>query len=695
MSQAPVSPHAMGAQITELMRRVDRYHRAARLLLLVGAPSLFLLHPEALVRGYVPAWALLLLGYLAAGAAMLLPRMRPFSRQFKIGAGQVMEVALLTAIMMAMPKTVGVVYVILLVLTLRTGLRHGSIYLATGTALTIAGLFQAMCAAQLFNAEPELTFGLLLGPLIIPLYMGKVCETLVAARDDARRADTAKSRFLANMSHEFRTPLNSIQGMADLLACSDLPDSALPYVRSIRSSAQGLGENVQELLDFATIEAGRIKVLPTVFAVRALTETVRNEMIALAEKKGLEFRLRVADNVPELVHGDEVHAKRALISLICNAIKFTDEGWVEVHVSTQHRGSDKQILCFRVRDSGPGFAEAVGEQLFEPFEQMDSSLSRQNGGTGLGLAIARGFVRANNGDIGFKSAPGVGSEFWFTFEVGHVTEEQAQDLRHVEASVSAPDEASEPLNILVVDDQASNRVVFEAILRRAGHAVTALESGKQAINHLTKHWADMVLVDLHMPGLSGVEVLRWIRSRELARDLQPMPVLVVTADGTNGAHTLVMEHGATSVVTKPVSMQELLRNIRLHSAGRQMSQLVEGQSGAGCYLSELRRVLGNDASFSAYLDQALEDLHRIVAGLEFPAPAGSTRCIAETAHAIKGVAGNLGLELIHKLAVELETCAQGPSDSGRLAQLIADIKRLSVDGSRVIRERFGDMREIA
>lgn len=692
-----MSPHALGPEISSLMKRVDRYHRAARIALVTGAPAVALLMPNGLTSGAVPAWAFLAVGYVAGLMSLYKWKAGRFSKELPIASSQVMEIALITAVMLAAPRTVGVFYVGLLVLTLRTGLRHGRAYLLSGTLLSIGGLSLAMGNAALFRAEPELTMGLLLGPLIIPVYMGKVCRALVAARDEARKADIAKGRFLANMSHEFRTPLNSIQGMADLLASCELPHNADNYVRTIRSSAQGLGESVQELLDFATIEAGRIKVVRSTFSVRELTGSVRDEMYGLAAKKGLEFRLKIADNVPEYVNGDASHARRALISLICNAIKFTEKGWVEVHVSTQHRGSELQILCFRVRDSGNGFSDDVGDRLFEPFEQADSGLKRENAGTGLGLAIARGFVRANNGDIGFKSTPGVGSEFWFTFEVRSVSGSEipaaSPEAIGEMASVEV-DPVAVPLNILVVDDQASNRNVFEAILRKAGHAVVAVENGSQAIVHLTQNWADMALVDLHMPGISGVDVLRWIRAKEGMQGLRKMPVLIVTADGTEGAHALVMEHGATSVVTKPVSMTDLLKNIRKHSAGRPMSQIVSSLSGAECYLSELREALGNDGTFNDYVLQALEDLDREVGLLVFPTKAPNAKCIADVAHSIKGVAGNLGLELVQRLAAELEGCIEADKDHERLPVIIAEINRLAADGARAIKARFVETRAV-
>lgn len=689
MSTRNPGPKSVGTELHRLMEHVDRVHVLGRISLIVAATVFFGLKPGALLEGLPPAWMFLVVGY-AAGLLRWLARARlEDGGLWTIGLAQLMESSLLASIMMAAPGMIGFGYVFMLLLTLRTGLRYGQKFLMSGMLLSVIGLYLCMQHAKLFSAEPALTVGLLLGTFIIPLYMGRVCGALIEARDTAMDADVAKGRFLANMSHEFRTPLNSIQGMADLLSCCDMPPSAIPYVELIRNSARGLGENVQEILDFATIEAKRVRVIPTVFSVREIAAGVQAELHALAERKGLEYRLVIAENVPPLVYGDAVHARRALMSLVCNAIKFTEKGWVEVHVSFQHRGSDKHIICFRVRDTGPGFADDLGDKLFEPFVQADNSLSRRTGGTGLGLAIAKGFVDANNGDIGYKSTVGVGTEFWFTFEMRPVTDaERDQYYADPTPLLLEPTEV-EPAEILVVDDQESNRAVFEAILTRAGHKVTCVTGGEEAIEHLTKNWTEIALIDLHMPGMTGLDLVRWIRDREKSRGASPTPVLVVTADSTESAYGQSMAEGATDILTKPVSMHDLLRRVEMFTRGLRAADLLVDRSMTGAYLTELRRTLGNDGAFLDFLDSGITDLEETMSKLDAVSKQGVGPELAVTAHSLKGVAGNLGLELMREIAGNLESqVVNNQVDRDVLGSEIAVLHSMADDGVREIRERF-------
>ena len=596
------------------------------------------------------------------------------------------DMALLTALVHTVHASTVLVFVSMIWVMLRAALRYGVRFLIAGMALSIAGLGSAMFSGGVWSDYPHIGWGLLAGLVLMPTYIFLMVRHLMKARDRAHQADLAKSRFLANMSHEFRTPLNGILGLADLLTTVELPDEARRYVDGIRASAAGLGKSVQELLDFASIEAGRVRVTPEDFAVAEIVQSVLVSVQPQVMAKGLEIRTSIAPNVPEHVNGDSEHARRTLLSIVCNAVKFTQKGHIDISVEWRHRGDEKAMLVFRIADTGPGFSPEIGQRIFDPFEQADSSLSRTAGGTGLGLAIAKGFVEANNGDIGFKSTPGEGSLFWFTFEVRPVS--GPADVNETSAAAAPP---ARPMRILIVDDQPSNRMVFEPMLRKAGHQVVSRDSGAAAIDYLSREWSDLLLIDLHMPGLNGVDVVAWVRAREAARNLPPMPVLVLTADGTDHARTVAMAAGATGLVTKPISMADLYRQVNA-LASRAESGSVQAatvQSASGCFLTDLRETLGDEAAFQGIVAQSIEDLGRELESLRSDIAYGRIGAAAQGAHTVKGLAHNLGLELLAGTAKSLE---DGMRDKqlgfGDCLMILDRMEQLFRDGTRIVRARF-------
>lgn len=680
MNAAPV---IQTPELDSLTIKIDKWHTRLRAVLIASA--LIAVAFEVMTRPAVE-WSVggtMILALVAIVIGRLTQR-RAFqdrSPSVSVFFYHLGECLVLGVLMLVFHSFAGIGYALLLLITLRAGLRYGKRMLMTGMVvgfLVLALVFAHYSATQ--TVDPWFASGLVLAFLVIPLYMALLFSALAMSRDVAKRADEAKSRFLANVSHEFRTPLNSILGMSDLLSSFQLNSEANGYVQGIRSSAVSLGNTVQEMLDLATIEAGKVRVIPSVFSPREVLDDVLRQFKLGAQEKGLDLRHRAGAGVPDYVVGDADHTRSVLANLIGNSLKFTDRGWIQVHLSARARGEDKSLLCYRVTDSGCGFSADIGEALFNPFTQADNSLSRKSSGSGLGLAIAKGYVDANNGDIGFKSTPGGGSEFWFTFEVQPADHEQISIYTELRATQHQPvGKAKKALNILIVDDQESNRVVFEAMLRKAGHDVRSAASGDQGITEMEADWPDIALIDLHMPGINGLDVLRWIRGHEAERQIPTTPVLVLTADGTASSRSNVLNAGATGVLTKPLSMGDLLRHVSSVVTHETLNSTDSATLFSDSNLSELRETLG-DAHFKDYIIAARSDVQMALEGLSRALAAEDVSAAAHELHTLKGLTSGLGMRATASVCSQFEACiiarqAIIESDVSRKAGLQSGIEK--------------------
>lgn len=377
---------------------------------------------------------------------------------------------------------------------------------------------------------------------------------LVEARERAEQANRAKSAFLANMSHELRTPLNGILGVAEALARSAVDARQKEMVELIATSARALEALLTDILDLARIEAGRMDILDEPFDLMAMVRSVAALFAASAESKGLSFHLEVPDSPPPIVSGDGKRLRQILNNLLSNAVKFTAAGGVTLAVETDCSSG----LCrarFSVHDTGIGFDEETGARLFQPFEQSDSSITRRFGGTGLGLSICRNLVELMGGAIEARSEPGRGSTF--TFEVA-----LAPAALEPVAESGAPDAWSgRPLRVLLAEDHPVNRRVVELILEPLGVEVRSVENGELAVAEAAAAQFDLVLMDMQMPVMDGLEAVRRIRRAEAETGAPRMPICMLTANALPHFQTMAAEAGADGFLTKPVSALALTQQI--------------------------------------------------------------------------------------------------------------------------------------
>ena len=391
------------------------------------------------------------------------------------------------------------------------------------------------------------------------IVVGKqVKEALQLAKITAESANIAKTQFLQTMSHEIRTPLNGLFGMAQLLKMTDLTEEQREYVNGLMQSGKNLLSLISDILDLAKIEAGKVKIELTPFSLRRCIEDILLIMKFTAHEKELVLNVDFAGAVPPVLVGDQLRVKQILLNLIGNAVKFTANGSITIAVNLLQQGDETVLVQITVRDTGIGISPAALDEIFLPFVQEDGSMTRRYGGTGLGLTISRSLAELLGGTITVESTPGVGSCFTVVLPFSRVLgSDIIQDVpKNAALSWDGP-----PLNILLVEDNQANIIFGSALLKKLGHDFIVATDGRECLAALEHGSFDLVLMDIHMPEMSGEEALCEIRRKELGATFH-QPVIALTAYSQRSEQKHFLDLGFDGYVSKPVDIKELVREMK-------------------------------------------------------------------------------------------------------------------------------------
>ncbi len=380
-------------------------------------------------------------------------------------------------------------------------------------------------------------------------------EEMSEALQLAQQATRLKSEFLANMSHELRTPMNGVLGMADVLLTTALTEEQKEYAEIIHRSASSLMSLLSEILDLSRIEAGKIKLESVPFDIRQMVMETTNLFSARAASKKLVLSASFDAHLPGQVKGDAARIRQVLNNLIDNAIKFTERGEIGVHVECADVVNGVATLCFAVEDTGVGIPLDKQQLIFEKFEQVDASITRKWGGTGLGLAICREFIQLMGGKIGVRSAPQAGSRFWFTVDLPATNAES----RKLELAVGGDRFHLPGTPVLVVEDNEVNQVVICRMLEKLGCEVEVATTGKQAIEKTSERDYALVLMDVNLPEIDGLEATRQIRMRE--DKSRHLPIVAVTAHAMRADRQRCLSAGMDDYMSKPINIANIAKAV--------------------------------------------------------------------------------------------------------------------------------------
>lgn len=497
---------------------------------------------------------------------------------------------------------------------------------------------------KLLGRQILIANGLIIGGIFAMILNARSRRLLQEAQRSALELQ-AKSEFLALVSHEIRTPLNALVGFSSLARTTKDPARLDQYHAILEQSSRSLMELVNGILDMSKIEAGRMELEAVPFNLRQLVTELDEPYRHLAGIKKLSFSVSVADDVPAWVLGDPVRLRQILANLLANAVKFTENGEVSFSISCNSRseGNDSPSIRFEVRDTGIGIPESGRNQLFQPFRQLDPSITRTFGGSGLGLAIVRNLVEMMQGSITVDSREGQGSCF-----VVELPLQASEALPDVQLATPA---ALLPGSVLVVEDNEFNRRLLGDILAAWGQQVALADCGLQALQLMELQPFDLVLLDIRMPDIDGIEVARRIRCREQERSEAAVPIIAITADVDEATRQACLGAGINAVLPKPVNPEQLARAIIMQCGGT-----VTLPAGDGLLLNRQTSsdFADNPERARQYRELLLADIYDELNGLQSAFERDDRLDFGRSAHTLKGLCGHLANGEPAKLASWLQ-----------------------------------------
>lgn len=518
-----------------------------------------------------------------------------------------------------------------------------------------------------YVCTPVVENGQIIGAVIIFQDITEKREIEIAireARDAALETARIKAAFLANVSHEIRTPLNGIVGVANLLSETDLSTEQRALVEMLRESVDLLLSTVNEILDYSKIEAGKLKLENVEFNLRKLIGKTVNLFQPAVRQKGLRLDFFIESETGENFRGDATRIQQVLNNLLANAVKFTEQGGIELKISKADENENSVVLMFEVIDTGIGLSESEKATLFQPFMQADISTTRRFGGTGLGLAICKELVTLMQGEIDVESEPGEGSRFWFKIPLTKVAEVAPQEICYEEKTENLAQKIG-CLKILVAEDNRINQEITLRILGQFGYSAEIAQNGLEAVEICAEKSFDLILMDCQMPEMDGYEAARKIRQIGKTADEVKIIALSASADGRERERCL--QSGMDDFLCKPFTKESLGKVLKKHFSGEKsipnldlqkkfiqhsLSKLITPEAlenfleiearGEKNFVSEI---------FQIYFENAEKELLKLESAWE----KHNFKSVRKTAHCLKGSSANVGLSQLAKIFEDLES----------------------------------------
>jgi len=741
-----------------------------------------------------------------------------------------LDIGAVTYLMLNLHEAGYLLYGIYLWVIVGNGIRYGILPLIGAYAFSILGFALVISFNPFWSSQPRLSIGLFITLTLIPLYLIKLLNQLNKAIQLAQEANQAKSRFLAHMSHEMRTPLNGVIGTSDLLTTTPLNGEQFDLVNTLKTSAHTLLQLIENVLDFAKIESGKLISEKANFDLHQLVRGTLEMFRPQARLKGLRLDVRFSSDTPFLLHGDTLHLRQIIINLVGNAIKFTNKGSVELRVSTQHQDEHSARIRFEVIDTGIGIAPDAQQSIFDSFTQANNDISRQYGGSGLGTTISKQLARLMGGEVGMHSELGVGSVFWFelpfekqykaegvsitrtlgqlrvitigmspgerdflsgylggwgikfnheigmasffteleqippsqhqstivlcspqnlgmnpdefsrrtveicpsrdlsliwmTSNISDVTEQELLEMGYA-CSLRVPIDKTLLFNalhgvmtpqpqqgvisfkehyqrstlekkstsILLAEDNGTNRKIISKILEYGGHRVDLAENGEEALDKLEDNRYGLIILDMNMPLMGGLDVMKIHRAS--SRQNPPTPVIVLTANATTEAKRACEEAGANLYMSKPVDSATLLEAISQLTLASPHGDPSEEEESFNknddaeppplIRDSTLRHLEilgeGQEDFMPIVIHGFISETEKLLEAMRHALNHNDLDAFLELAHTVKGSAGNIGAEALHIICrdvMQLSTHVLQEKASSHLAEALLCFKSTQV-----------------
>lgn len=448
-------------------------------------------------------------------------------------------------------------FVFYLWLTVGNGFRYGYRELILCAALSFVGFSIVGLTTQYWKEQYLLTFTGMMLLSVVPMYVAVMLKRLQEAKDAAEIASREKSRFLANISHEIRTPLNAIVGFSSMLDKVDDQVEQRRMIRHINNASESLMDLVESVLDLSRIEAGQLRIQMSRVDIRTMLQSIEGLFSLQTRNNGVEYTTFIAPDIPPYMLADMQRLRQVLVNLIGNAVKFTTDGKIKVSVKAADVNGNYPILRFEIQDTGPGIPYDFQHNIFDRFKQVDDSAQRQHGGTGLGTAIAKNLVELMGGKIGLQSSYGSGSCFWFTIPLQAVSGAS----RTIDAQINVPVDTSKRApgkaraRVLIAEDSEINRYVYRSMCQLLNVDVEFADSGAQALELLANEDFRLMILDMQMPGMSGIDVIN--HYNESTDVDERVPIVVITGDATNEIREECEQLGVSGFLPKPIGVEKM------------------------------------------------------------------------------------------------------------------------------------------